>query len=648
MPEISQALQGLELAEWFAAGSPLEASLNGFAPRAGQADMAEAITQAISESENLVVEAGTGTGKTLAYLIPALLSDHRVILSTGTKTLQDQLFHRDLPMVSNALGRPAKTVLLKGRSNYLCLHRLSVAKDAGFVGKEARALESVAHWSLKTRSGDIVEVEGVSEDSIIWPQVTSNQENCLGAQCDFYDQCHVVAARQAALTAKVVVVNHHLLLADLVLKEEGFGELLPGFDAVVIDEAHQFPDIAQSFFNVGFSSRSLLELAKDLKAECVNAVAGETGPLDLADDLTKATRDLRLSLPARGNNVLWADLGNGFSAYLDDVVERLDAIIDWLQPLDEEIAGLRRCYERACALVERLEKISTSSDADGLRWVGLSRAGFTLNFTPVDTASGLGALLDKQMAAWIFTSATLAVGAEFDHFTTRLGVKDPRTLQIPSPFDYESCGLLVLPENLPEPSADNYSAAFVEALLPLLAATRGRAFLLFTSYRALYQAADYLRGLAGWKFPLLVQGEAPRSKLLEQFVELSNPVLLGTSSFWEGVDIRGDGLVVVAIDKLPFASPGDPLLKARLDAIAKNGGKPFIDFQLPQAVLALKQGVGRLIRDYHDYGVVVVGDPRLSGRTYGRKFLQSLPPFPQARDLQQAIDFIGAREKRSG
>jgi ATP-dependent DNA helicase DinG len=278
----------------------------------------------------------------------------------------------------------------------------------------------------------------------------------------------------------------------------------------------------------------------------------------------------------------------------------------------------------------------------------LSRAGFTLNFTPVDTASGLGALLDKQMAAWIFTSATLAVGTEFDHFTTRLGVKDPRTLQIPSPFDYESCGLLVLPENLPEPSADNYSAAFVEALLPLLAATRGRAFLLFTSYRALYQAADYLRGLAGWKFPLLVQGEAPRSKLLEQFVELSNPVLLGTSSFWEGVDIRGDGLVVVAIDKLPFASPGDPLLKARLDAIAKNGGKPFIDFQLPQAVLALKQGVGRLIRDYHDYGVVVVGDPRLSGRTYGRKFLQSLPPFPQARDLQQAIDFIGAREKRSG
>ena len=637
-------LQGSELADWFSSDSPLASILDGFAPRAGQADMAAAIAAAIGDSENLIVEAGTGTGKTLAYLIPALLSGHRIILSTGTKTLQDQLFHRDVPTVSRALGRPAKTVLLKGRSNYLCLHRLQTAEQTELTNNEAAALALVKDWSLKTRSGDIVEVDGLSEDSSIWSRVTSTQENCLGTKCELYDQCHVVAARQAALAAKIVVVNHHLLLADLLLKEEGFGELLPGSDAVIIDEAHQFPDVAQSFFNVTVSSRSLTELAKDLKAEAVKELPGESKPLDLADGLIKATRDIRLSLPERGNNMLWADVAGSFERHLDSLIEQADLIIDWLQQADDELPGLQRCNERILSLVERIESVVKAADVDGLRWIGLSRFGFTLNFTPVDTSSGLGGLLMGQPCAWIFTSATLAVGDDFQHFSHRLGLSDSRTLKIPSPFDYENCGLMLLPANLPEPATENYTRQLIDNLLPLLRISRGRAFLLFTSYRALNEAAAHLRQIDDFDLPLLVQGESPRSQLLQQFSSLSDPVLLGTASFWEGVDIRGDGLVVVVIDRLPFASPGDPLLKARLDAIVRSGGQPFIDYQVPQAALALKQGVGRLIRDNTDYGVVVIGDPRITTKSYGRTFLQSLPPFPVSRDWQAVIDFFGERE----
>jgi ATP-dependent DNA helicase DinG len=637
-------LQGLELAEWFAADSPLGASLDGFAPRAGQAEMAEAIAEAIAAGDNLVVEAGTGTGKTLAYLIPALLSGHRIILSTGTKTLQDQLFYRDLPTVSNTLGRPAKTVLLKGRANYLCLHRLQTAQQGSLPPNEFRDLKKITVWSQQTRTGDIVEVDELPEDSPLWPRVTSTQENCLGNQCEFYDQCHVVAARQAAMQAKVVVVNHHLLLADLLLKEEGFGELLPGSDAVIIDEAHQFPEIAQNFFNVALSSRSLLDLARDARTEAVNEMPGDKALIAAADSLEKASRDVRVALPREGNNVLWDDLPDKFQSTLDELMRAIDDLIDTLGRAEDECTGLRRCAERACALVDRMDQILGAGDEDGLRWAGLSRSGFTLNFTPVDTASGLGDLLNSQPCAWIFTSATLAVGDDFTHYQARLGLADSRTLMIPSPFDYATSGLLCLVPNMPDPYAPAYTAKLLEAVLPVVNASAGRAFLLFTSYRALHQAADLINKSADWNFPLLVQGEAPRSKLLEQFTSTANPVLLGTASFWEGVDIRGDGLVVVCIDRLPFASPGDPLLKARLDAIARSGGQPFVDYQLPQAVLALKQGVGRLIRDNRDYGVVLIADPRLSSRSYGRTFLASLPPFPVVRDVSKAVAFFESSE----
>ncbi|MCP3999713.1 MAG: ATP-dependent DNA helicase [Gammaproteobacteria bacterium] len=639
------------IAELFGAASPLSACLDGFAPRPGQAAMAEAIAQVMDEGANLVVEAGTGTGKTLAYLIPALLSGRRVILSTGTKTLQDQLFHRDLPMVTAAIGRPARTVQLKGRSNYLCLHRLRAVYEQPQAHHQlARELKELHNWSLATRTGDIVEVDGIQEDSPVWPQVTSTLENCLGNQCELYDSCHVVIARQAALAADIVVVNHHLLLADLVLKDEGFGELLPGCEAVIIDEAHQFPDIAQGFFNVSLGSRRLFDLASDLRSEALHAMPGDTLPARLADALVKAVRDVRLSLRSEnqgsesigsgGNNLMWDRIDAGFFRRLDECIEALDDIISWLQSVDESLKGLQRCRERACAAVDSIELITTADETAGLRWVGLTRLGFVLNYTPMEVADNLRKLLDAQACSWIFTSATLTVADDFSHFLMRMGLEDPRTLMIPSPFDFSSCGLLYLPQGLPEPADHSYTVQMLDELLPLLDASEGRAFILFTSHRALREAAGLLRQRDDFRYPLLVQGEAARSKLLEQFAERENPVLLGTSSFWEGVDMRGDRLVLVVIDKLPFASPGDPMLKAKLEAITRRGGKAFNEYQLPQAVLGLKQGVGRLIRDHSDYGVVVICDPRMTSKGYGKRFLASLPSFPVTQDAEQVMCFF--------
>ena len=630
------------ISELFGIDSPLERCLDGYAPRAGQADMAVAVAAAIEDCAELVVEAGNGTGKTLAYLVPALLSGKRVVLSTGTKTLQDQLFYRDLPAVTSALGRPATVVQLKGRSNYLCLHRLQAAREQLQPQDKLHAVELqvLARWSLATRTGDRVEVEEIPEDAAVWPRVTSTLENCLGNQCEFYDRCYVVSARQAALSADIVVVNHHLLLADLALKEEGFGELLPGCEAVVIDEAHQFPDIAQDFFNVSLGSRSLLDLAADIRAEALAAFPAdqEVGPF--VDRLVKAVKDLRLNLPADASNILWDEMNAASFRQLDNVVACLDDLIGWHECIDESMSGLKRCRERACACIESIEQISRADESAGLRWTGLTRAGFTLNYTPVEFSASLHNLLAAQSCAWVFTSATLAVGGDFSHFLMRMGLPDAITLEIVSPFDFATSGLLYLPDKLPEPASANYTELVMQQLLPLVAASDGRAFLLFTSHRALREAAQIMRGREDCDYPLLVQGEAPRSKLLEQFAELDKPVLLGTSSFWEGVDMRGDRLVLVAIDKLPFASPGDPMLKARLAAISEQGGQPFKDYQLPQAVLALKQGVGRLIRDETDHGVVVVCDPRLTSRNYGRHFLDSLPPFPVTRDSLDAENFL--------
>ncbi|MBO9664712.1 ATP-dependent DNA helicase [Dokdonella sp.] len=621
---------------------PFAREVPGFAPRASQQSMAAAVEEAIDERQMLVAEAGTGTGKTFAYLVPALTSGRRVIVSTGTKTLQDQLFHRDLPQVRSVLGARLSAALLKGRANYLCLHRLDQARQEGrFASREQVAqLQAIHVWSTRTASGDRAELAEVAEDSPLWPRVTSTTENCLGAECPLFGDCFVVKARRAAQEADLVVVNHHLLFADLAIKQEGFGEILPGAHAFILDEAHQIPELAGQFFSTTLSARQLTELGGDAVAECAN-VSGAFASLQAPIDALNATiKRLRLALdrfPAKG----------AFTLIERDVeVEReLETLRSALNEFNEVVGkhaersrGLASLAERAAEHAAKLTHLTDGGTRDAVHWYELSTHGFAFHATPLDLAAPLRELREQSRAAWIFTSATLSVAGRFDHFARQLGLDDPVTLNLDSPFDYARQALAYLPQGLPDPSAADYVDRVVDAAVPMLEASRGRAFLLFTSHRALRRAAELLPLRVG--FPLFVQGTAPRHRLLTEFRASGNGVLLGAASFWEGVDVAGEALSLVVIDKLPFAAPDDPVLVARLDALREAGGNPFADWQIPAAVIALKQGAGRLIRDVHDRGVLMLCDPRLTSRGYGRIFLSSLPPLPRTRSLADASAFF--------
>ncbi|WP_329742579.1 ATP-dependent DNA helicase [Dyella sp. A6] len=621
---------------------PFAREVPGFAPRTEQQAMAHAVQHAMVERETLIAEAGTGTGKTYAYLVPALLSGERVIVSTGTKALQDQLYFRDLPRVKSVLGVRRTTALLKGRANYLCLYRLdqTVREGASFDKPQAAQLAAIRTWSARTRQGDRMELAEVPEESPMWPRVTSTPENCLGVECPFYDDCHVMKARREALEADLVVVNHHLLFADLALKQEGFGEILPGAQAFILDEAHQVPELAGQFFSQSVSARQLTDLAQDILREC-NGVTGAIGLLlEPAEALQDALRKLRLAmdpLPARGP-FQQLDASDAVHESLHELREVLAALVDLLASQAERSRGLANVYERAALLDERLERITELAGAQDVRWYERFPRGFVFHATPLDLAEPLRAMRERTHAAWIHTSATLSVAGSFEHFARQLGLDDPQTLRLDSPFDYARQALCYLPDGLPDPSARDYTERVLDAVLPVLQASHGRAFLLFTSHRALRRAADLLAERVPW--PLFVQGEAPRHQLLEEFRHSGHGVLLGAASFWEGVDVAGEALSVVVIDKLPFAAPDDPVLQARLDALESQGINPFMGWQVPAAAIALKQGAGRLIRSVHDRGVLVLCDPRLSSKGYGRLFLASLPPMPRTRKLEDATAFF--------
>ena len=623
---------------------PLVEALPGFVPRPAQQELSAAIAGAFEGRECLLAEAGTGTGKTFAYLVPALLSGMKTIVSTGTKALQDQLFHRDLPAVRDALGVGLRTALLKGRANYLCRHRLERAKgEPRFSSRDQVALfQRVVAWAGRTRMGDLAELEALPEGSPLIPMVTSTVDNCLGSECPFWNECFVVQARQRAQSADLVVVNHHLLLADLALKQEGFGEILPGAEAFVVDEAHQLPELAAQFFGEALSARPLVELARDAiseSGEVDGALAVLQAPAQALEHAVRALRAQMEPLPLRGTLARLQGESDVHEA-LDEVAARLQGLAQALEPLREGAPGLDACHARAVEFGSRLQRWRGGGDEadDDVRWYELSARGFRLQRTPLDVAGPLRAHREASKAAWVFTSATLAVDGRFDHIAARLGLEEPRTLMAPGPFDWPRQALCYLPPGLPPPAARNYSAAVLEAVLPVLHASNGRAFLLFASHRALREAAAMLRG-APW--PLFVQGEAPRHVLLQRFRESGNGVLLGSASFREGVDVAGDALSVVVLDKLPFAAPDDPVFEARLEAVRRSGGNPFMDEQLPQAVIALKQGVGRLIRSERDRGVLVLCDPRLTGKGYGRVFMDSMPPFSVTRDLAQVEAFFG-------
>ena len=642
----------------FGPGGTLSARLPGFHFRPQQLAMAEAVAAAIGAHTPLVAEAGTGTGKTFAYLVPALLYGGKVIVSTGTKTLQDQLYERDIPLLRDALAVPVTIAVLKGRANYVCHHHLERAAAEGRLPSrdDARHLPKIIAFARASERGDRSELADVPEGASIWPLVTSTRDNCLGQSCAFHRDCFVLKARKDALDADVVVVNHHLFFADVMLRDEGLAELLPACNTVILDEAHQLPDTATLFFGEQTTAGQLAELARDAEVAARTAARDVPGLPDAAADLVPALRKLRLAageMPGKFAQDVVAGR-EGFVGALDELaaaLDRLAAEMAHFAERSEDLGTIARRAEDAAARLTRwragLAGGPPPDDVEWIRWIDLTPQGWQLQASPLSIADIFRRQVESTARAWIFTSATLAVGRDFTHYTAQLGLTDAATGAWDSPFDYDRQGLLYVPRDLPAPNTREHTDAVVDAALPVLKASGGRAFLLFTTLRALAAARERLvdafarEGLA---FPLLVQGEGSKTELLMRFRALGNAVLLGSASFWEGVDVPGDALSLVVIDKLPFAPPDDPLLAARLAKLRTAGGNPFIEWQLPQAAISLKQGAGRLIRTETDRGVLMICDPRLTDKPYGRRIWQSLPPMRRTRDEREAVAFYRAAE----
>jgi len=629
-----------DAAELLSESGAFSHAIEGFTARAGQQALSSTIQTVINSKKVLVAEAGTGIGKTFAYLVPAILSNKKVIVSTGTRHLQDQLFHTDIPLVKKALKLDLPCSLLKGRSNYLCLYRLDIADELAYLTRETQDhLARIRSWSKQTKNGDVAEMSEISEDSRVWPVVTSTADNCLGSECSEWSRCFVVNARREAQEADIVVVNHHLLLADMAIKEEGFGELLPAADTFIIDEAHQLPEVASRFFGKGFSSRQLNNIINDSIAEQIKDAPDMHSIREACDELKTTMAQFRLALGADSQRDGWSKIENkpALKKAGENLLRVLHELQESLHIAAERSRGLEQCYERCSTIYHNFKSYGDNSDTENrnIYWYETFTKGFILHSTPLDVAGLFKQQRDALPGSWIFTSATLEVNHDFHHFAQRLGLDQYEKGNWNSPFDYQQQSLLYLPENLPEPSSYDYTEKLIEKSIPVLKASKGRAFLLFTSYRALNDAARFLERKLD--YPILIQGSLPKHQLLKKFRELGNAILLGTGSFWEGVDVRGEALSCVIIDKLPFASPGDPVMQARLDGIRKQGGNPFMDYQLPQAVIALKQGAGRLIRDMKDYGVLMIGDNRLRTKQYGKVFLQSLPDMPTT-NRQQDVD----------
>ncbi|AGQ37611.1 TPA: ATP-dependent DNA helicase [Mannheimia haemolytica] len=627
----------------FSENGLLSQNISGFRPRQAQLEMAQVVAKAVKFATPVVVEAGTGTGKTFAYLVPALLSGKKTILSTGSKNLQDQLFNRDLPTIQKALKYKGKIALLKGRANYLCLERLDQVTAMGVLGDKSvlTDLKKVSKWQNATKTGDLSECITIAEDSPILPQLVSTTESCLGSDCPHFKDCYVVQARRKAMEADVVVVNHHLFCADMAVKETGFGELIPEAELVIFDEAHQLPDIASQYFGQSLSSRQLFDICKDTNIVYRTELKDLSQLGKAADHLTKVVQDFRLLMGGEGQI-----RGNLRELFRDKkVVDGLVKVaenIDFLSEVAKKSLGrsemLDKIFERLAEVKVQLKKLMDTSVTGYCYWYEANGRSFGLHITPLMVADKFGEQLKNQQIGWVFTSATLEVGGKFDHFCQRLGIENAEQLVLQSPFDYQHQSLLCVPRYLPDTNKSNTLTALGQLLKPVIEANKGRCFLLCTSYYMMRGLADFLREHSSLN--VLLQGETSKSRLLEKFVKEDHSVLVATQSFWEGIDVRGDDLSLVIIDKLPFTSPDEPLLKARMEDCKIQGGDPFNDIQIPEAVITLKQGVGRLIRDVTDRGVVIICDSRLVMRNYGQTFLKSLPPSRRTRDLGNVIQFL--------
>ncbi|MDR6583031.1 ATP-dependent DNA helicase DinG [Herbaspirillum frisingense] len=683
--DASPGVHDAEIDRLFGAGGPLGGAVGSYRPRHAQTEMAKAIATAIAEQGTLIAEAGTGTGKTFAYLVPALLWGGKTIVSTGTKTLQDQLFNRDIPTVRKALHAPVSVALLKGRSNYVChFHlertlqngRLTAREDVGYLREISRFVKS-------TSSGDKAELTKVPETASVWNLVTSTRDTCFGAECQYYQDCFVMKARKEAQQADVVVVNHHLFFADVALKDSGIAELLPSANTVIFDEAHQLPDTATLFFGETISTSQILELCRDVLAEGLSHARDGADWARLVAPVERAARDLRLAFPEDSIRLALNQIApsSAFFPALDTLKDCMDDMIAVLDKQAERAETIEQCRDRANELLRQLEnwgtpdeiakaqaeaaaKASAAAKSEGepgeggdepaqkpfyVLWIEAFQSSLQLHRTPLSIAPIFNKQREGTPRSWIFTSATLAVKKDFNHYAAQMGLWNAPAQSWPSPFNYGEQGLLYVPQNLPQPNSYEYTDAVIDAALPTIEAAGGRCFFLCTTLRAVNRAAERLRAefeARGHAFPLFVQGEAGRTELLDRFRAAGNGVLIGSQSFWEGVDVRGDALSLVIIDKLPFSPPDDPVLAARISEMEKQGLNGFVHHQLPAAIINLKQGAGRLIRDEGDRGVLMICDPRLITKNYGRRIWQSLPPFKRTRELDVVQAFFREQDER--
>ena len=640
-----------DLVRLMGSDGPFARVVEGYNGRPMQLEMAQAIAKAIVRCETLVAEAGTGTGKTFAYLVPALMWGGKVIISTGTRNLQDQLFLRDIPTVRKALVSPVTVALLKGRSNYVCHLHLARTAEYGRMATKADTvyLREIVKFAKMTDTGDKSDLASVPETASIWGLVTSTKENCPGMECPHYQDCFVMKARKAAQQADVVVVNHHLFFADLVLKDTGVAELLPMANTVVFDEAHQLPDTATTFFGEFFSTSQIHELCRDTQVEGLAQARDGADWVDLVGKVDKASRELRLTLPEGMTRQAVHQI-----AKQDKFIAAVETLAGALQELNEPLKAQAqrselletcrmRCAEMGAFIRKWLSLARGEEKTEDVLWVETFGLSLQLHLTPLSIAEVFNKQREGTPRAWIFTSATLAIKQDFTYFSSRMGLSEAESKTWPSPFNYGEHALLYVPKTMPLPQSPDYSDAVIEAAMPLIEAAGGGAFILCTTLRAVNRIAERLREIFREKelpFPLFVQGESGKTDLLERFRRSGNGVLVGSQSFWEGVDVRGDALSLVVVDKLPFASPDDPVLSARIKALEKDGGNGFMDFQLPEAIMSLKQGAGRLIRDERDKGVLMICDPRLISKSYGRRIWQSLPPFSRTREEKDACEFL--------
>ena len=638
------------LPDIFSPDGPLARAIGGYRVREQQVDMAERIAAAINSQSVFIAEAGTGTGKTFAYLVPALKSGGKVIVSTGTKTLQDQLFNKDLPMVRDALKAPVKIALLKGRANYVCPYHLERAiVDGRFLTREDAAdARRISVFAKVTHTGDKAECLEVSESSPVWNHATSTRENCLGQDCPDYKECFVMQARREAMAADLVVVNHHLFFADVMLRDEGMAELLPACNTVIFDEAHQLPEVATLFFGDSISTAQILDLARDARAEGLTSARDCLDLPEASKRLEKLAKDLRLTVGLEAGRFSYGQLAEkpDFAPAVKALEEEVGAFAAILETQAERAEGLEKCWQRALELQQRLSHWQKIADDGYVRWAEAFSQSLQLNSTPLSVADIFRKQMGGHPRAWIFTSATLAVQGKFHHYCAELGLGDPESACWHSPFDYGKQAMLYAPLGMPEPNSFGYTEAVVDAAFPAVVASGGGAFFLCTSLRAMRRTHELLKERlenGGHEMPLLLQGEGSKNELLERFRRLGNAILVGSQSFWEGVDVRGEALSLVVIDKIPFAPPDDPVLSARIEQMKQQGRNAFIEYQLPRAVINVKQGAGRLIRDESDTGVLMICDPRLLSKPYGRRVWQSLPPMKRTKELKDVLDFFAGR-----